>query len=63
MLSLQCFNAININKQVTCFTGELLQTLSHDRLPSEFAGIPSVKDGVVAVPGWKKNKLCLFRVT
>jgi len=49
------------SQQVSFFTGELLQTLSHDKLPS--AGIPSIRDGVIAVPSWGVNKLCLFRIT
>jgi len=44
------------------FTGELLQTLFHDKLPSEFIGVPSIRDGVMAVPGWEDNTLCLFRI-
>jgi len=51
------------------FTGELLQTISHDKLPSLFIGVPSIRDGVpsirdevIAVPGWKDDMLCLFRI-
>ncbi|KAF6040374.1 hypothetical protein EB796_001321 [Bugula neritina] len=40
--------------------GELLQILSHDKLPSVLAGVPSIRDGVIAVPGWNDNKLCLL---
>jgi len=47
---------------VVLFTGELLQTLSHDKLPSDYTGVPSIRDGVIAVPGWSDNKLCLFRI-
>jgi len=47
---------------VICFTGELLQTLSHDKLPSEYIGVPSIRDGVIAIPGWRDN-MCLFRIT
>jgi len=50
-------------KQVFSFTGELLQTLSHDKLPSVSARVPSIRDGVIAIPGWRDNKLCLFRIT
>jgi len=46
---------------VICFTGELLQTISHDKLPSEYIGVPSIRDGVIAVPGWRDN-MCLFRI-
>jgi len=49
-------------KQILCLTGELLQTLFHDKLPPCFAGVPSIRDGVMAVPGWDDNKLCLFRI-
>jgi len=48
---------------VFSFAGELLQTLSHDKLPSEYIGVPNIRDGVIAVPGWSDNKLCLFRIT
>jgi len=48
------------SQQVPCFTGELLQTLSHDKLPP--AGVSSIRDGTMAVPGWDDNKLCLFKI-
>jgi len=43
-------------------TGALLKTLTHDKLPYLFAGIPSIKDGILAVPGWNHNKLYLFKI-
>jgi len=50
-------------QQVSCITGELLKTVSHDKLPSRFAGVPSIRDGVMAVPGWNEKMLCLFKIT
>jgi len=52
-----------VNIENLTFTGELLQTISHDKLPSHFIGVPCIRDGVIAVPGWKDNMLCLFRIT
>jgi len=49
------------NQQILCFTGELLQTFFHEKLPP--AGVPSIRDGIMAVPGWGENKLCLSRIT
>jgi len=51
-------NVVNLT-----FTGELLQTISHDELPSLFIGVPSIRDGVIALPGWKDDMLRLFRLT
>ncbi|KAF6021662.1 hypothetical protein EB796_020022 [Bugula neritina] len=42
--------------------GELLQTLTHDKLPTNTAGVPSIQDGVLAIPGWDDNNLCLFKL-
>jgi len=44
------------------FVGELLQTLTHDKLPTNTAGAPSIQDGVLAIPGWGDNNLCLFKL-
>ncbi|KAF6021664.1 hypothetical protein EB796_020024 [Bugula neritina] len=42
--------------------GELLQTLTHDKLPKETTGAPSIQNGVLAIPGWDDDKLFLFKL-
>jgi len=43
------------------FTGSLLKKLVHDKLP-KFVGVISFQDGILAVPCWSVQKLCLFEV-
>ncbi|KAF6033440.1 hypothetical protein EB796_008252 [Bugula neritina] len=47
---------------IISLSGVLLKTLTHDKLPSLFAGVPSIRDGILAVPGWGDKKVYLFKI-
>jgi len=44
-------------------TGQLICKLGNGKLPETAVGVPSFRDGVIAVPGWDDGKLHLFKVT
>jgi len=44
-------------------TGQPICKLGNDKLPETAVGVPSFRDGVIAVPGWDDGKLHLFKVT